>query len=204
MTPELATNRSSYPEIDRLKGVAIVFVLLIHPRVFVGHAFHDAIVDRGVPIFLCLFGMTSELWWRGQREDRGFPAITWAWLEMRLPRLILPVWAMLAVWWPMQLMLWPAALHEPKFLIAMAAGYLPWVGAGWFITVILELVLLFPAWRFAWTHLGALIATLVALFVTIASNLWSLRIRDMMRWTLLDSMPFDPYYYFWIFAPAYL
>ena len=48
-----------YKEIDILKGVAILWVLLIHARPLVGTFLGDFVVDRAVQVLLVLFGITS-------------------------------------------------------------------------------------------------------------------------------------------------
>src|SRR6266852_5763344 len=102
--------------IDMLKGCAILWVMLIHAEALRDRAVFTHLVNHAVGIFVVLFGLNSELWWRG-RELRS----------------------------DLVLSLRPEGLHLSARLAAVqAGGYLTHVRTGWFITVILQLVLLFP------------------------------------------------------------
>jgi peptidoglycan/LPS O-acetylase OafA/YrhL len=190
------------PEIDRLKGAAILCVLLIHARPFADLRVHEILINRAVPVLVCLFGMTSSLWW--ERASTPFIATTRSWFETRFLRLMIPVWGMLALWWPMQFVLWDAALKEPRFIVATFLGYMPWIGAGWFVTLVVELVLLFPFIYWGFTMLGPIASTAIALASTLLSHRFPLHVIGFSQTLLLHSAPFEPFFYWWIFPPAYL
>ena len=127
--------------IDMLKGCAILWVMLIHAEALRGHAVFTHLVNHAVGIFVVLFGLNSELWWRGRelRSDLG------RWYASRARRLLVPMWAALAVWWALVLSFRPEGVHlSARLAVAQAGGYATHVRTGWFITAILQLVLLFP------------------------------------------------------------
>ena len=71
--------RNHLPELDRLKGFAIACVVCIHAELYSHTLFFDRIVNRAVPIFIVLFGVTSELWWKraqAAEADRS-PVARW-------------------------------------------------------------------------------------------------------------------------------
>src|SRR5260221_8137169 len=140
------------PEIDRAKGLAILLVIGIHAKIAEGTLVHEQIVSRAVPIFVVLFGLMSELSFRRERET-GRPLFRW--YLRRLERLYVPVWGMAALWWlavlytkrpPLPVDGWSAAL---TFL-----GYSPWIGPSWFVTLVVQLVLVFPLLHWAADRLG--------------------------------------------------
>jgi hypothetical protein len=59
---------------------------------------------------------------------------------------MVPVWAMLVVWWALALYFHPLGVKLSwRLPIVHLLGYLLYVGTGWFVTMILQLVVLFPA-----------------------------------------------------------
>ena len=115
-------------EIDWLKGLAILFILLIHARPIEG-GLYEHLINRAVPMFIVLFGVTSELWWRGH-VARGEAPIG-PWYRTRLVRLMIPVWGMLLVWWPFEFEFDPAVPQGIRPVLATAVGFMPWIGTGW-------------------------------------------------------------------------
>ncbi len=127
--------------IDMLKGCAILWVMLIHAEALRDRAVFTHLMNHAVGIFVVLFGLNSELWWRGRelRSDLG------RWYASRARRLLVPMWAALPVWWALVLSFRPEGIRlSARLAVAHAGGYLAHVGTGWFITTILQLVLLFP------------------------------------------------------------
>jgi len=90
---------------------------------------------------------------------------------------------------------------------ATTVGYLPWVGTGWFVTLILQLVILFPFLHLAVDRLGGTPCVLAAAGVFLLSYYFIYDVISLMRILLLDTPPSGGlfyYYPFWIFAPARL
>ena len=59
----MSDSRDHLPELDWLKGFSILSVVCIHAKLYADTAAFNGVVNRAVPIFLVLFGVTSELWW---------------------------------------------------------------------------------------------------------------------------------------------
>src|SRR5581483_9335863 len=141
-----------YVAIDVVKGIAIVWVLFIHSAalgmetpVFV------YLVNHAVPVFLVLFGLNSELWWR----RRAFPEALGAWFRGRARRILVPMWAMIPVWWA--LVLWfrpPDVTLSARLLVLHALGWMRSIGTGWFITLVIQLVVAFPLLHVAAARVG--------------------------------------------------
>jgi peptidoglycan/LPS O-acetylase OafA/YrhL len=191
------------PEIDLAKGVCILGVVLIHSQPLIGTAFHRCVVNRAVPVFLVLFGLTSELWWQA-RERRGTPLREW--YATRLLRLMIPLWGALALWWmavavsaaPTPITIWR--------VLETLVGYLAPLRTGWFVTLILQLVVVFPALRWAVVRIGALPTLVACALIAIVSHTHMDQVIHFMRFVLLDRSThphvLDLFYFFWIFAPA--
>jgi peptidoglycan/LPS O-acetylase OafA/YrhL len=194
------------PELDWLKGFAIISVLLIHARPLDGTAVYDHLVNRAVPIFIVLFGTTSEIWWEAHRDQRWSSTLA-LWYRTRLWRLMVPVWGMLLVWYPLSLVFDRRSPVSPAVVAATAAGYLPWVATGWFITLILQLVLLFPLLHLAVNRLGSSACVLAAAAALVTSYYFMYDVISFMRMILLGTPPstgLGSYFPFWIFAPTRL
>jgi len=192
------------PEIDWLKGFAIICVLLIHSEPLVGAIIHDYVINRAVShlhrsVRDDVGALVAAPHGRGRAADGAYVVHDQA-MALDDPRL------------GNARRLVDGGIGVP----AQSTGFLregacnrarihAWVGTGWFVTLILQLVVFFPLLHFAVLRLGGPIAFALALALLMWSHLHSLEILDWMRWLLRDSAPvagFYAFYYFWIFAPA--
>ena len=185
-----AGARPHIPQIDWAKGLAILCVLLIHSKPISGTLLYDHFVDRAVPVFIVLFGMTSELWWRVHLGETTRERIT-GWYRARVLRLYIPIWGMLIVWWTLTLTFDTKIALSPVMLMLTAVGYVPWVGTGWFITLVVQIVLLFPVLRRIMTALGSIPTLLASIAITVAVSLHPLVIISWLR-TGLGGVPGVP------------
>ena len=137
-----ASDRPRLPEIDLLKGLAILWVLLIHSKALGAESpLFLHLVNRAVPLFIVLFGLNSRLWWRRHR----LPGDLSTWYASRARRILVPYWAALPVWWALALWYRPFAVELSAWLpLAHLAGYTRYIGTGWFVTLILILAALYP------------------------------------------------------------
>ena len=189
------------PEIDRAKGIAILGVLLIHARPTADTWLHTYVVSQAVPVFLVLFGTTSELWWR-----RAGPGSAGRWYRTRAVRLLVPVWSALAALWTFRFLA-GVNTQSPLHVLLTFAGYMPWVGTGWFVTLALELVVLFPLIRWVVERIGAGAALAGAIAMLVWSEVHLETVIALMQLVLHDTsarVSTASYYYFWIFPPARL
>src|SRR4051794_18843962 len=98
MRVSMGTRDEYLPEIDWLKGFAILSVICIHSRLAAESWFFLPIVNRAVHVFLVLFGISSELWW--QRELARAPEhASRRWYWGRLRRIVPGYWAVTVGWW---------------------------------------------------------------------------------------------------------
>jgi len=194
------------PDIAWLKGLCIIGVLLIHSQPLVHSLAYEYVISRAVLIFIVLFGVTSELWWQRHAAE-PWRRTAAAWYRTRLVRLMIPLWGMLALWWLLVITLRPPIHVAPHIVVATALGYMPWIGTGWFVTLALELVVLFPALRWCVHRVGGRVSLVVAAAVLVASYVYMYPIIHLMRLLLHDSgglrLGGELFYYRWIFAPAY-
>lgn len=188
-------------EVDQLKGLAILFVICIHAEVLRGTAVFDHLVNRAVYIFIVLFGITGELWFAGKDDQRSRLTAS-IWLRSRFTRLLLGFWTVSALWW-LVYETTGAPFDWARFLFTFG-GYAPWIGTTWFVTLILQLVLLFPFVR--WLSRLFLPAALLSLLLTITVLcVWHLyEIRDFAANTFTGLVSPDDFYAFWIFSPRVL
>jgi peptidoglycan/LPS O-acetylase OafA/YrhL len=190
--------RSRFEQVDYVKGIAIFCVICIHARLGVDTLVFDQLIDRAVPIFLVLFGTTSELWWTNARG-----ASLKQWYASRFMRLMIPVWTAGAIWW--LLALWTGQVAAKglglRQLLATFIGYSPWIGISWFITLILQLVVVFPALRWLVNRLGNVASLALAAAVTVAGTWFMWDIIDAGKWLLASDVPEPAWYYHWIFWP---
>jgi peptidoglycan/LPS O-acetylase OafA/YrhL len=151
--------------IDLAKGVAILWVLLIHAQVLAGRVVMRDLINHAVPVFLVLFGLNAEQWWR-QRTAADLAL----WYRRYLRRILVPVWGMLPVWWVSSLWLRPDQVQLSwGMMAANALGYLPNIGAGWFVTIIVYMVLVFPLLHFAARRVGSVMVLAGGLVCLVAA-----------------------------------
>ena len=161
-----------------VKGVAILGVTLIHSTVLGEDSWPMTLLFvHAVPIFLVLFGVNSESWF-GRRNPSGRALL---WYERGVKRILVPAWATLVVWWVLVLVFEPPTVRVTISLpFYHAVGYLKQVGTGWFITVIVQLVLLFPLFHYFAQRRG--IGWLVAVCgaITLVTLIWIMQIRQTL------------------------
>ncbi len=186
-------------EIDWTKGFAILCVLLIHAEPLLGTWMHGYVINRAVPVFLVLFGMTSEMWWSARADSTGSDRVR-EWFTSRVWRLMVPVWATVAVWWIFVFIFQPDVRVPPLIFLASFAGYAPSMGTFWFVTLILQWVVLFPAVRWCVVKFGRLPCLAASLAVTYVAHWHCLAIMGGLD-TLLRHTSLDDVIYFSIFAP---
>jgi peptidoglycan/LPS O-acetylase OafA/YrhL len=205
------TRTAHVPEIDWLKGFAILSVVCIHAKVYETTRFYEFVVNRAVPIFLVLFGITSELWWaRAVPAGDGLRSALGRWYRGRLARLLPPVWAMATAWCAAVVVFdRTKAFHlgVPEAL-ATYVGFAPWMGTSWFIALILQLVLLFPALEWLVRRTGKVLGPLVLLPLSAWLCKWCVwHVWDIVavgKELLGGSLPEPGWYYAWIFVPRVL
>src|SRR3989475_6261755 len=140
------------PAIDLVKGCAILWVLFIHSQALGDGPLFRYVVNQAVPISVVLFGLNSALWW--EAHAGAGPTII-SFYAGRARRILVPMWAALPVWWALALALRPAEVVLTRTLpLWHAAGWLSQVGTGWFITMIIQLVVVFPLLHAAGTGLA--------------------------------------------------
>jgi peptidoglycan/LPS O-acetylase OafA/YrhL len=162
----VATGRD--PAIDMAKGVAILWVLLIHSDALHQNLLFRHVVNHAVPVFVVFFGLNSTLWWR--RRNPRTDAL--AWYRRGVRRILVPVWGALVLWWAMALWFRPFGVPLTWWLpFAHAAGFLLHVGTGWFVTMILQLFALQPFAEAAARRVGRP-ALLVVGLATSAAMAW--------------------------------
>jgi peptidoglycan/LPS O-acetylase OafA/YrhL len=192
-----------YTEIDAVKGLALLGVLMIHAQTLDGTEFYDHVVNRSVPVLLVLFGAAAELWW-SRRSAESFVPAALSFVRGRYARLMPPVWIALAAWWLVSWLFAPRRLLAWPWLIAHGLAYIPQVGTGWFVTLIVQLVLLFPLLHWVVARLGWIVALSGSLALSVFCHVHTFGVIDVMRALLRDSAHvhgFFVFYYEWIFAP---
>ena len=151
--------------IDVAKGLAALWVLLIHAGALEGDPAMVYLFNRAAPLFVVLMGVNAGLWWR----RRGAGDVL-AWWTGRARRLYPPMWQAVAAFWVIALFA-PRVLRGPlgwKRLVRNLAGWLEGVGTGWFVTLAIELAVLMPLLVLAVRRLGARRAVAVSILVTAA------------------------------------
>jgi hypothetical protein len=92
------------------------------------------------------------------------------------------------------------------WLLWHGLGYMPQVGTGWFVTLVVQLVLLYPLLHWLMRR-ASYLALLLAAALHVWSHLYILDVVALMRAALRDSAHmhgFFALYYAWIFAPGRL
>jgi peptidoglycan/LPS O-acetylase OafA/YrhL len=199
-------SRQHVPELDWLKGFAILAVMWIHSKPFDDSLLFVHLINRAVPIFLVLFGISSELWWQreGERAPEGRAR---RWLRGRLRRLLPGYWGLMALWWLAVLILGePVGATEFDGLdVALSFfGYAPWVGTAWFVTIILQYVLLFPGLRWVTERVPAGVCLAAGAVSTLASIYSTLHLVELGTRLFGSNVPPPGWYYSWIFFPRAL
>jgi surface polysaccharide O-acyltransferase-like enzyme len=195
--------RDHLPELDRLKGFAIACVVCIHAELYSHTLFFDRIVNRAVPIFIVLFGVTSELWWRRAQAMKADRSVVARWYRTRFQRLIVPFWALGAAWWIAVLVSNSAErLHvDWRHALATLFGYAPWIGTSWFVTVILQLVLFYPVLRWFVNRVGTVVSLLL-LAAACAFAVYNFLSFVSTGLRVIGTDFVGPgWFYFWIFSP---
>lgn len=202
----MTEQREHIPEIDWIKGFAILLVICIHAELYEGTWFYKLLINRAVMIFLVMFGVNSELWWQ-REERRGREHVTRRWFVSRLRRIVPGYWAMMAAWW-LAVVFWrrPAdnLILGPLQAVVTFFGYAPWVGTSWFVTVILVYILVFPALRRALSVLPVVVSLAIGAFSAWASGKFMFDIIDVGKALLGNNIQWPGWYYHWIFAPRAL
>jgi len=190
------------PAIDLVKGCAILCVLFIHSQALGDGPLFLYVVNQAVPIFVVLFGLNSELWWQARSGSEATIASFYA---SRARRILVPMWAALAVWWTLALLLRPADVVLTRTLpLWHAAGWLSQVGTGWFVTMIIQLVLVFPLLHALARRAG----TETVLVAGLACTLACVRFRFLLSAALAGVGPApgraQDFFNYFVFSPRLL
>ena len=185
--------------IDLAKGCAILWVFLIHSQALGERRSFVYLVNQAVPVFVVLFGVNSELWWR-RHGALG------EWYAGRFRRIVVPMWAAVAVWWALALYLRPLTVTLTRTLpLWHLAGYLTEVGTGWFITMILQLVLVFPLLHAATRRWGPFPLLAVGVVVTVACAALQYPLMALLRgFGPLPGEVRQEFLNLYVFAPRFL
>lgn len=203
----MAERPEHLTEIDALKGFAIISVVCIHAKPFATTWLFDRVTNRAVPIFLVLFGITSELYLsKLAGRVTGFGSLLRTWYVGRFFRLVVPYWAMAAAWWALaELSGYAPFLHLgwPE-LLGTFIGYAPWIGTSWFVTVILQLVVILPFYRWIAIRARLVPSLVVSAAITSASAYYLWNIVELGKAIFGEDAPEPGWYYQWIFSPRVL
>jgi hypothetical protein len=173
--------------IDLLKGFAILCVLLIHSKALGDSAGFLYVVNRAVPIFVVLFGLNSTLWWR----DRLLPQQLTTWYGTRIKRIMVPYWASLSLWWMLALWYRPIGVSLSwRLSLVQLGGYTLYIGTGWFVTMILLLVALFPLLELGVRRMGVWPLLVAAVVGELVVAHWRLELFG--RFGLMNYLVFPP------------
>lgn len=193
------------PAIDWLKGLAIVAVICIHAKTYETTFVYLHVINRAVPIFLVLFGVTSNTFW----ESRGSISLREKlreWYGRRLARLVVPIWLMAGCWWFTVMSLGLADTLRVGWgeAILTFLGYSPWIGPTWFITLLAQLVLCFPAIRWVAIRLRPVAALSIAALICVwsARHVWD--VVEFGRRHVSTNVYPPGFFYYWIFTPRVL
>jgi peptidoglycan/LPS O-acetylase OafA/YrhL len=185
--------------IDLAKGCAILWVFLIHSQALGETRSFLYLVNQAVPVFVVLFGVNSEIWWR-RHGALG------EWYAGRFRRIVVPMWASVAVWWALALYFRPLTVTLTRTLALWhLAGYLTEVGTGWFITMILQFVVVFPLLHATTRRWGPLPLLAVGVLVTVACGLLQFRLMALLRgFGPLPGEVRQEFLNFYVFGPRFL
>lgn len=183
-------TRDRDPTIDLLKGCAILWVLLIHSEALRGNLLFQSVVNHAVPVFVVLFGLNSSTWWR----RRVFPAALGEWYRTRARRVLVPAYGALVVWWALALFYRPFGVELSWGLaIRHLLGFWSHVGTGWFVTMILQLIVIFPF--LSWSARRLTVWPLVLLGLVVTYGCTAMGLHIVARVGLFN---------YWIFSPRFL
>jgi len=189
---------SRLPSLDVAKGVAILFVIGIHAELLSPSPLYTHAINRAVPMFLVLFGITSTLWWDKQ-DEHGAGA---AWYRSRLSRLLPAYWLAVIFWWSGQRVLSERFVGTDALAWSLA-GYAPWIQTSWFVTAILQIVIVFPLLRWAYRRLGATSAVVSGFVMLAAVQAYALELNAWLRGFLPYYDRALGFYALWLFVPGY-
>ena len=169
--------------LDVLKGLAALWVLMIHAEAMATHPAMVFVFNRAAPLFVILIGVNGEMWWRGRAKSTTPQwSNAWAWWRNRFWRLYPPVWLTLPVWWGLAFSV-PPYRHIPlsaELLVKHLAGYLVGIGTGWFVSLAISVAVLFPVLHLAARRFGAGPVLVLGIVSTAVSFAW--------RFTLIGSL----------------
>jgi len=190
---------SRVPELDVARGIAIACVLCIHSRLFFPSIAYTHLVERAVPMLLVLFGLSSSLWWDQPSARRS----TADWYRSRLVRLVPAYWLAVLLWWLGSR--WLDGSWRPVDTMALClAGYAPWIQTSWFVTAILQLVLLYPLLRWLVQRAGLIGSIAISGVCMVLCQAYAFELTELLRSALPYPEAAPGFYPFWIFVPPYL
>jgi hypothetical protein len=111
---------------------------------------------------------------------------------------------MVTAWVGLVVLLGGPVVLTPRVVAALAIGYLPWIGTGWFVTLILQIVAIYPILRFATNKIGPVITILLTGSLVIAGRLYPVDIIVLMQWLFRQSGRGVGLWYLEIFVPTKL
>jgi peptidoglycan/LPS O-acetylase OafA/YrhL len=167
------------PQIDMVKGWAILGVTVIHSWVLADSRWMTFLFYHSVPIFLVLFGVNSEGWF-ARRAPEGRVA---DWYLRAFKRILIPAWATALVWWAMVAILTPP---EPMVRITLGLpfwhliGWFKQIGASWFVSLILQFVILFPAFYWIRRKFGFAVLLGLAFLLTLPVTMYPLELKKVL------------------------
>lgn len=169
-----------------VKGWAIFGVTLIHSQALEGSSWMSLLFFHSVPVLVVVFGMNAEQWFRARPPEGRILA----WYRRALRRIAVPVWVTLALWWVLVVLLRPPFLQPTPRLLALHAIGIPLhVGTGWFIAMLVQLVIAFPLIRVAlerWGYRAVLTAALALTIVLVAGEQDLRQLLGRAGWTYLS------------------
>ena len=187
--PPRPPNRPRDLSIDMAKGLAILGVLFIHSEALGDTLFFRHVVNQAVPVFVVLFGLNSSSWW----SERDLWRSLGPWYRRAVRRILWPVWGALVVWWPLAVYYHPFGVRLRWWLpFAQGAGYLLDVGTGWFVTMILQLLVLFPAFEWCRRRTGFWVLLPMGVLATC-----------MLTWYGLAIVGAVGLFNYWILSPRF-
>ncbi|HET9063995.1 MAG TPA: acyltransferase family protein [Candidatus Binatia bacterium] len=192
------TTAQRIASLDVAKGVAILFVIGIHAELLFPGILYTHVISRAVPMFLVFFGITSTMWWDAHSDSGRLGS----WYRSRVARLLPPYWLAVLVWWSGQ----QALSDVPVGFDALAwslVAYAPWIQTSWFVTAILQIVLMFPLLRSVPRAIGFAPSLAIAAATMATAQTYALSLNAWLHALLPHSDVALGFYAFWIFVPHY-